>query len=80
MRERQISPFWITAAAAAQRDHNKHTHLMNRELAAWAALSEPERIAAEERHYGRSFPQIKSASPDGRKLWSSEGHRRKKDD
>jgi hypothetical protein len=80
MCERQISSYWIATAAAVQRDRNKHAHRVDRELAAWAALSEPERIAAEERHYGRSFPQIKSASPDGRKLWSSEGHRSKKDD
>ena len=37
-----------------------------RELEAWANLREPERIAAEIRHYGRSFPLPIGANPEHR--------------
>ena len=57
----RIADHWLAATSATQRKNQ-----FQKELEAWANLREPERIAAEIRHYGRSFPLPIGANPEHR--------------
>jgi hypothetical protein len=62
----EYAEYWLLLAGAIARPQEREEPpLTESELSAWSRLGEAERIAAEVRAYGRSFPPVCSASSDG---------------